>query len=383
MGLSIMKLLVKEGEDWEHFTANEFDKKRNWLSNNIHRNLKIIGTIDVNRYDINIDYKKLKNKDMKYMIKLYEKTEEVLIQIKKKRDDEYLKQESYRKINESDKKTQKQVYNTFNNNDQINNYIKKSCNEHFKNDLDSILNERLNIGKNLSNRLHEVLNDPDFDIKINYNKAMSMYKDSYNEYKKWEDKYHKILLDNCDKYANNNYEQNKFKTILKRDSENTENMFKRIKDNIDKIATDINNERNKAREKHKKDVKSNKEEADKNMDLVKLNKIIEFLDTKCPKNDFTKKIKEYTNIITFFDKNYTIDRVDKYVKNNIKDDIKPRNFIRKFMLIYSPDKLTSTIGEMEVCLDKEDLKFLNEKTQEITKVVYEYNTILNERKNME
>lgn len=383
MGLSIMKLLVKEGEDWEHFTANEFDKKRNWLSNNIHRNLKTIGTIDVNRYDINIDYKKLKNKDMKYMIKLYEKTEEVLIQIKKKRDDEHLKQESYRKINESDKKTQKQVYNTFNNNDQINNYIKKSCNEHFKNDLDSILNERLNIGKNLSNRLHEVLNDPDFDIKINYNKAMSMYKDSYNEYKKWEDKYHKILLDNCDKYANNNYEQNKFKTILKRDSENTDNMFKHIKDNIDKIATDINNERNKAREKHKKDVKSNKEEADKNMDLVKLNKIIEFLDTKCPKNDFTKKIKEYTNIITFFDKNYTIDRVDKYVKNNIKDDIKPRNFIRKFMLIYSPDKLTSTIGEMEVCLDKEDLKFLNEKTQEITKVVYEYNTILNERKNME
>jgi len=378
-----MKLLVKEGEDWEHFTANEFDKKRNWLSNNIHRNLKTIGTIDVNRYDINIDYKKLKNKDMKYMIKLYEKTEEVLIQIKKKRDDEHLKQESYRKINESDKKTQKQVYNTFNNNDQINNYIKKSCNEHFKNDLDSILNERLNIGKNLSNRLHEVLNDPDFDIKINYNKAMSMYKDSYNEYKKWEDKYHKILLDNCDKYANNNYEQNKFKTILKRDSENTDNMFKHIKDNIDKIATDINNERNKAREKHKKDVKSNKEEADKNMDLVKLNKIIEFLDTKCPKNDFTKKIKEYTNIITFFDKNYTIDRVDKYVKNNIKDDIKPRNFIRKFMLIYSPDKLTSTIGEMEVCLDKEDLKFLNEKTQEITKVVYEYNTILNERKNME
>jgi len=315
------------------------------------------------------------------MIKLYEKTEEVLIQIGKEKEDRLIKEESERKIYESDKKTQKQVYNTFNNNDQINNYIKKRCGAHFKNDLDSILNERLNIGKNLSNRLHEVLNDPDFDIKINYNKAMKMYKDSRYEFKKWEYDYHWILKDKCRSYANNMDENIIFNKMLTRDAENTENMFKHIKDNIDKIVADINNKRNKSKEKHKMESKSNKEEAVKNMDLVKLHKIIEFLDTKCPKNDFTKKIKEYTNIITFFDKNYTVDQVDKYVKNNVKDDIKHRTFIRKFMLIYSLDKLGSTIGEMEVCLDKEDREFLIEKTQEITKIVYEYNNILNEQKN--
>jgi len=42
-----MKYLVKEGEDWENLTDGEFEHKRNWLSNNIYRNLETIGRIDL------------------------------------------------------------------------------------------------------------------------------------------------------------------------------------------------------------------------------------------------------------------------------------------------------------------------------------------------
>ena len=47
MGISLMKYLVKEGEDWENLTDGEFEHKRNWLSNNIYRNLETIGRIDL------------------------------------------------------------------------------------------------------------------------------------------------------------------------------------------------------------------------------------------------------------------------------------------------------------------------------------------------